>query len=357
MAWIQQNLNFAKKPVRLQEVMQARHAEAMSELNRQQQQTQIRLAQAQLDKLERQQRQQAYQQWQATRNTQRRSENLPPSMLNGRNLTDQFNAGIPFTSESEWKQFAHTMVIETFRIRREQGQPEAETFQDTVEAMVTGQLIGPNALKHKDGYIVIGNRAYGKAEAPVKAKQFIKHLMQHDEYPPLRYPNNPNLPQNAYPDVTELYDQKLREIVQVTKEAYKENGKYLGVYKLFLKSFGDNKAFDLQVNHGLPGQVVSNVEVITDRNGNVITTDEYAIYQGRIVRAGYLSNYAFGYACAAGKLSKEETFATAWGAGDIKMKLFDDLNTEDNRAIEDGYIDYWRKHSCERKPNTLLDYF
>jgi hypothetical protein len=68
MAWIQQNLNFAKKPVRLQEVMQARHAEAMSELNRQQQQTQIRLAQAQLDKLERQQRQQAYQQWQNKEN-------------------------------------------------------------------------------------------------------------------------------------------------------------------------------------------------------------------------------------------------------------------------------------------------
>lgn len=59
-AWIQNNLSFARKPVSIQQQIHARQMEALNERNRQQQQTQLRLAKAQRDAIEHQQRQQAY---------------------------------------------------------------------------------------------------------------------------------------------------------------------------------------------------------------------------------------------------------------------------------------------------------
>lgn len=59
--------------------------------------------------------------------------------------------------------------------------------------------------------------------------------------------------------------------------------------KAFLKHFPDGAAWDSQASAALPGQQMSPAA-----NG---TLEQYAYFKGQPVRAGYISNYIFGYAC------------------------------------------------------------
>ncbi|MBK8190446.1 MAG: hypothetical protein IPK79_08350 [Vampirovibrionales bacterium] len=62
----------------------------------------------------------------------------------------------------------------------------------------------------------------------------------------------------------------------------------------------------------------------------------------KLVTAGYLSNYAYGYASAAGMLSKEEMYGAAWLAGSLGGQYLGDLNERDNHAMSEGYDQYFR---------------
>ena len=188
-------------------------------------------------------------------------------------------------------------------------------------------------------------------------------MVEHEEYPPLQYPTNPNLPKSAYPDVTNQVNDLLKKRGQYVKALYYEEGKALGffsekgVYTLFKSNFGNNYPFDLQVNQGLPGQTVPTDKITFEQDGTVQTVDQYALFQGKIVRAGYLSNYAYGYLSAAGRLSVEETKTDAWFIGDSGYNLSEDNNKKDNDAIKDGYNSYWKQHPIERRLIWPSDYF
>ena len=214
-------------------------------------------------------------------------------------LQKQFEQGIPFASKADWLQFAHEKRLEYYQILRAYGQQAADQFEQSIKEHAIQNIIGPHAIRHKDGYIIVGNQAVGTAEAEQKAREFVEHVVEHEEYPPLKYPTNPNLPKSAYPDVTKLMNKHLDNLTKNVMHHYFASGR-AGVYINFYESFPNNQEYDFQVNHGLPGQVVSDDSIKLDENGNVITVDQYAVYQGKVVRAGYLSNYAYGYGGASG---------------------------------------------------------
>ena len=301
----------------------------------------------------------------------RELNNLPLSEREGKNLTRQFQAGLPFTNEKDWKQFGHTMHLHYWRLKREKGHAEAEAFETRVKNAAVAILTGPNALRNEDGYFVIGNRAYGKFEAEQKAYEFSDYLVENEQFPPSKYPhrgpkNTPldlsglskreqNYYRQNYPDVTERYEKDLKQIVDITERFFR-NGKFQNVYPLFIENFGNNKPWDLQVNHSLPGQAVifdSNGD-IQYKDGFVKTTDEFAIYNNKLVKAGYLSNYAYGYASAAGGLEKNEALTMAWLAGSKGEKPFSDLNEHDNNAIGNGYKKYWDTHKNKKKAKNFF---
>jgi hypothetical protein len=162
------------------------------------------------------------------------------------NLTDKLRRGEPLSSLDEWKQFAHTMHMRYQTLVNQGQHGAADQMKQELEDAIVTVLTGPNALKTEDGYIIIGNRAYGTAEASQKAREFTDYLVEHDQFPPSRYPhvgpiNTPldlsKLPMQEqnyyrlnYPDVTTRYDKVSNEIVQQTKQAYLKDGKFSKVF-------------------------------------------------------------------------------------------------------------------------------
>lgn len=106
----------------------------------------------------------------------------------------------------------------------------------------------------------------------------------------------------------------------------------------FYKNFSNNGKSDLQVGHGLPGQMplrTNNGDFIRDPDETLKTEDQYALYKGNVVRAGYLSNYAYGYAAQAAGIPEEGTVALAQL---VALKSFNDGdNLEDLQAIREGW--------------------
>ncbi|MBK8190445.1 MAG: hypothetical protein IPK79_08345 [Vampirovibrionales bacterium] len=219
------------------------------------------------------------------------------------NLTDKLRRGEPLSSLNEWNQFAHTLHMHYLTMVKQGQEAEANAIKLELEKAIIAILTGPNALRTEDGYIVIGNRAYGTAEASQKSREFIDSLVENEQFPPSRYPhigpkNTPldlsgllmreqNYYRQNYPDVTEQYNKVLVEIKNKTKQAFLKDGKFSGivsgdgVYPVFKRNFGNNKPWDLQVNNELPGQaVLFNLqgEIQYENNGYVKTTDEFSIY-------------------------------------------------------------------------------
>ena len=164
---------------------------------------------------------------------------------------------------------------------------------------------------------------------------------------PVKPPKEPFVT-SGYPDVTNLFNRKLRMINKETLRTLKTGGK-AGVYYLFLKNFPNNAKWDLQVGHGLPGQSVmlnpltGKATPSIKRSGKLLTEEQYATYKGKVVRAGYLSNYAFGQAVAAGELLDLEGITAAQTLAllsNLKHLIVDFDNPKDIKAIQDGYKDY-----------------
>jgi hypothetical protein len=299
------------------------------------------------------------------------------------NLTDRLRQGEPLTSLAAWNQFAHTMHMTYLDLVHQGRQAAADTLYSELEEAVNAVLTGPNALQTEDdGCIVIGHRAYGATEAPGKAREFVDYLVDKEQFPPSPFPhqgpeNTPldlsSLPKKEqtfyrthYPDVIQKYNQKIKEVVWQTKQAFQKEGK-LGkliegdaVYPTFKSNFKNGGIWDLQVNPDFPHQAVvfdAGGHVQYTEKGFVKTTDEFAIYNNKLVKAGYLSNHIYGYASAAGKLSKDEMYFDAWFVGSTKGgQPLGDLNKHDNEAMSDGYDQYWKDYPNENRTNFFWEH-
>ncbi len=184
----------------------------------------------------------------------------------------------------------------------------------------------------------IGNKAYGTFEAEEKAKEFIEHLLEHESYPPLKYPSNPNLPLSAYPDVTEEVFKKIDRIASLL---YLNRGSVLKI-QLLHENFPNNRKWDFQVGHDLPGQVLKDNKIQKDSNGNIITIDQYALFKNKIRRSGYISNFTYGYASASAQIDEGAMINVAqaisiWNNGRLD-------NEEDLEAAKEGWREWHQRY-------------
>jgi hypothetical protein len=228
--------------------------------------------------------------------------------------------------------------------------------RDAILREVT-KILGYKPLLTKDGYVIIGRQAYGLYEAIDVAKVAAAYRKIYGRVlPSLPYPITPpdqvlkGKEQSVYPDVTEVMNQHLKDIVQdVAKSVHDPNpGQYLGnTLFFFVDNFQDNALYDMQVNYGLPGQQLPEgvyFEKIGEYQGYSIvkTVDQRAIYRGKVVHAGYLSNYAYGYAVAAGNWFKGTTDSGAFFAGLMNKEIkIPDL---DKPYYHAGYEAFWADH-------------
>ncbi len=226
-----------------------------------------------------------------------------------------------------------------------------------------------SARKNKDGYVILGDRAYGKGEKNLKqiARQTREHFLKTGHYPPSPFPKGikgpdgePIPPANTrwdkY-DVTDRVNEELEKLAQKmhslrVKQQFWEPAK---IYDYFRRNFGDNGIHDFQVGHGLPGQASlydpRTRSYLTDSNGVVLTIDEFAKFNEEVVKAGYISNYAYGYAVAAAKIPLHIAVGAAHGISLLKGLKLD--NPEDIKAMVTGYLDYWETHEDEFPPYPI----
>jgi hypothetical protein len=80
----------------------------------------------------------------------------------------------------------------------------------------------------------------------------------------------------------------------------------------FAQTFPNNQKNDLQVNHGLPGQILvrsqsNGLPIVNDAQHSFVRTkDQYAYFLDKPASAGNISNFAFGYAFASKKWDKNK---------------------------------------------------
>lgn len=367
--WVQDNLARAQRPVSWQE--QAMRQQAQQQALHQQQaiDAQIQAAHEQRELAEMQARmlqEQQYQERQALKQYARTAR-LPESIYRDRvkgpvNVTEQvLQDKVP--NDKELEQLFHTLEVAWFQAKNPLSRMQIERNQALVmELLATNMSVGPWANLSKDGYVIIGDKAYGKQEAYDAALADLNHFKKNSKHLPFRYPTRaPRSPRDThgYPDITEALSQKLDAITRETVLTFHATGK-VGVYYLFAQNFPNNGKWDLQVGHGLPGQVP-----VRDANGNLVpdpkhkgrylTQDQYAVFNGKVVRSGYISNYAFGQAVAAGEMLDLEGVTAAelvavWGNRknlDLKDLGANFDNPEDIQAILEGYKDYRQTHPMQ----------
>ncbi len=153
--------------------------------------------------------------------------------------------------------------------------------------------------------------------------------------PPLPYPISPYLKGVKYPDVTKKVNEELRKIDTIMQEVSQYNVAYKNAW--FKENFPNDAPWDTQVNHGLPGQVLLS-------QNPLLFADQYALFNGKIRKAGYISNFVYGYAAAkAGFVNGYVNTAAHFVSFGTQGKLD---NPADQQAITDGWIN---GHSKEVK--------
>lgn len=329
-----------------------------------QQQNELALQQAQLDALLAQERharaehQRAQRQIHASFRTPGLDKlfipELPNSFHKGINITELVVKGhVP--TDDQLKQLLHTMELEKFSAKTAPEIVKAEDNERWIKNKLAQNMVsGPDALINRDDYVIIGDQAYGNFEAFEKALEDIEYFERTGKHiPPLSYPTDPNLPRSAYPDVTNDVKKKMDQAVLEIKEK-RISSLNLISRGLYLKDiFNNNKKYDMQVGHDLPGQILvrknGKPQKDPESPAHVLTIDQYAIFNGQVRRAGYISNYAFGYAAAAADLP--DWFITNgahFGAllDDVSHLRFRGLfpdNPKDQRAMLDGSSAYDRE--------------
>lgn len=278
---------------------------------------------------------------------------LPDSFHRGLNVTDLVKQGhVP--KDDQIKQLLHTLDLQHAGARNPFDKRQAAIAEQWLKQKLAQNMIsGPDAILNSDGYVVIGNQAYGNFEALNKALADIEHFKVTERHlPGLSYPTNSRLPKQAYPDVTNMVSKELRTMIPIVK---REAGKgfWQGTKPLFEKMFKNNGPWDMQVGHGLPGQVIvrdQSGKALPDKDepGRYETIDQFALFNGEIHRAGYISNYVFGQSAAAAAGIPKEIATTIAHAiaikdGIQKGRIVLD-NPDDQRAIRDGW-DNWADSS------------
>jgi hypothetical protein len=193
--------------------------------------------------------------------------------------------------------------------------------------------------------ITLLEQAYGNYEGASKALEDSDYFLKTGKHlPVLNYPTRPDLPKSAYPDVTNSVVNWLNIIVILARA--KEPDLFNWIFSLYFEIFRNNGIADLQVGHGLPGQVLvwdsSGNPIRSPKNpGRYLTTDQYAAFQGKVHRAGYISNYA----SAAADLPKEYAMLIAQSvavSGNLLNFKLEWDNSNDQQAISDGW-DEWHR--------------
>lgn len=266
----------------------------------------------------------------------KRMKEAPEEFHNGVNIVDKVN-NKKVLNDDELKQFFHYLNLKKLKAKTNYDKQLAENYSEKMkEKLAQNMVSGKGVIKHPDGYIVIGRQAYGTKEALQKARESIAYFEEHDTpLPPLPYPVSPNLKNVHYPDVTEKVEAIL-EFIDIEIDFIKSRIVPTMLEIWFKENFDNNKKWDLQVNFGLPGQVMLNHDPL-------VFSDQYAYFKGKIRRAGYISNYAFGYASAkAGYplssvllLTQADLPLKNWVFKSPHRLKFD--NEDDRRAIIDGW--------------------
>jgi hypothetical protein len=247
---------------------------------------------------------------------------------------------LPLT-DSELKQMFHDFELKRYSRDSWERSVVRQAEMEVKRQLAWNMSQGPYALRHKDDYIIIGEQAYGTKEASRAAIRDLDYFQEHDKHlPPLPYPATPDLKKQYYPDVTQKVQKTLSEIRKEIEQAAPVQRDYL-----VLSKFPNNGDWDLQVNHGLPGQVLElnlhATEILKDSSGKAKTRDQYALFKGEIRRAGYISNYAFGYGMAA--VGYPVQFTELAGHGAAIAGGNDGDNPEDIKAMKEGWRAYWEE--------------
>ena len=243
-------------------------------------------------------------------------------------------------------------------------------IDDPIIAAVT-EILGKEPYRHKEGYIYIGNRAVGSAYAEEFAKAFQQYKNTHGgAEPPLDFPTDPKRVTQAH-DVTAIINPFLITASNKVTGWVNTEGKInteanRGIYKRFLNVFDNNAVWDMQSIPYLPGQAMlfdpkTNNPIFEDwTKMQVKSQDQWCLFRGKVTRAGYISNFVFGYLAAAGRLFMEQTdlkdngFKPMNELGNIlwakSIKDGHQDNPEDFQAIIDGYEAYFQEHPDVPKP-------
>lgn len=319
-AWVERNLSYAAKPKTYADQLATYTTWRTRENQRTAQRVELELMQAQ--------RELAEAQIQTVREQQRQVSQPFADKPWYRKVRQQ-----QVLTDVELKQLFHDFEVAEYAANGHEKARIEQSQTSVLRQLAWNMSQGPNSVKHPEGYVMIGDQAYGTKEAYEKALQSLTYFRKHEKHlPPLPYPISPNLKRTAYPDVTYKIDAILSDI---EKEVKKVAHSRMASYPWFKANFANNKKWDLQVNHGLPGQVIKS-------RTPLVTQDQYAIFRGDVVNSGYLSNFAFGYATAAAGFSKTEAILDAQGAAVFGGQ--DGDNPKDLEAIEDGWKSYWAEH-------------
>jgi hypothetical protein len=279
--------------------------------------------------------------------------------------------------DNDLKQLWHDVDLVRYGVNDRMARMKAEALQQYAEQQLAKQIV-EQAPKSDQGEVILWGTPVREQDALGHALQDVRYFREHDrhmgpgqvvasvlnkgltqpvskEYPII--PPKSLYETKGYPDITQKYLEKLRGITQETAHTFNASGK-AGVYYLFSKNFPNNGKWDLQVGHGLPGQVIvrdqntGHIKYNPSRKGEALTQDQYATFRGKVVRAGYLSNYTFGQAIAAGELFDFEGVTAAQAFSILSNLKNIDLsnitasfdNPEDIKAILEGYRDYRNEH-------------
>lgn len=261
-------------------------------------------------------------------------------------------------SLSDLKQLFHTYDLQFYGARTPAERLQAtQNINRLKEQLAANMAYGPGRLVTGDGYVVIGDEAFNSKTAYAEALDYLNYAQMHDELRPPKFPTDPAKLDPKKHDVTKTYN-ALRDQAANNMDSILTKQGNLGLLKnvlAFKKLFPNNGQLDTQGQYGLPGQMIVRDGTTHlplrynsgPKKGQLITKDQYALYKGQPVRAGYLSNYLFGYVSAAALGNPVIMDVGAKVAGYkpptiqdlVKGVIFSD-NPEDIKAYFKGYRDY-----------------
>ncbi|MBK8190437.1 MAG: hypothetical protein IPK79_08305 [Vampirovibrionales bacterium] len=331
-AQIEANLAHASSPLTYQQQVQQAQARQLAELQRQNQQAQLRLAEEQSQLIKQHLEQES------PKNSQIfQSDSKYRSQLKKRIESLITTGNIPV--QNELRQIFHESDLAFFDARNNIERMFIRKDQDVLsEALAYNMSYGPNQKLLGDGYIVVNGSGYQPQFALDIAKKYLLYFQRHEKFPEPPFPTGEKSLDRKKHDITHEYDRYLKMVGSEMERLSPIQGLFA-----LKHNFPNNGQWDMQGRPDFPGQALR-----LDRNGRPIShpkkpgrfdsIDQYALYNGKARRAGWFSNYIFGYASAAGRLPLEAALIIANGVSLLNNQRLD--NPADLQAIIEGYQKY-----------------